>query len=111
MFSSLLRGPAADWYENNITIATTWENVRTKFIIRLSDGRDKFRYRMKVEHCIRRDGEEIRKIFHRIKRTVDKGWPDDMNGIDAARQNVEREAQARQKRTKIYRLLTKKSQT
>ena len=46
LFSSLLRGPAADWYENNITNANTWENVRTNFITGFSDGRNKFRYRM-----------------------------------------------------------------
>ena len=28
LFSSLLRGPAAEWYESNITNATTWEDVR-----------------------------------------------------------------------------------
>ena len=27
LFSSLLRGPAAEWYESNITNATTWERV------------------------------------------------------------------------------------
>ena len=57
LFSSLLRGPAAEWYENNITNATTWENVRTSFITRFSDGRNKFLYRMEVEHCIRGDGD------------------------------------------------------
>ena len=39
LFSSLLRGPAAEWYESNITNATTWENVRRNFITRFSDGR------------------------------------------------------------------------
>ena len=97
LFSSLLRGPAAEWYESNITNATTWENVRTNFITRFSDGRNKFRYRMEVEHCIRGDGEEIRNFLHRIKRTVDKGWPDDVNGIEAAQQNAERAAQGRQR--------------
>ena len=29
LISSLLRGPAAEWYESNITSSTTWENVRT----------------------------------------------------------------------------------
>ena len=71
--SSLLRGPAAEWYESNISNATTWENVRTNFVTRFSDGRIKFRYRMEVEHCIRGDGEEIRNFLHRINRTVDKG--------------------------------------
>ena len=98
LFFSLLRGPAAEWYESNITNATTWEDVRTNFITRFSDGRNKFRYRMEVEHCIRGDGEEIRNFLHRIKRTVDKGWPDDLNGIEAAQHNAERNAQGRQRR-------------
>ena len=53
---------------------------------------------MEVEHCIRGDGEEIRNFLHRIKRTVDKGWPDDLNGIEAAHHATEREAQGRQRR-------------
>ena len=40
LFSSLLRGPAAEWYESNITNARTWEDDRTKFITRFSDGRN-----------------------------------------------------------------------
>ena len=101
LFSSLLRGPAADWYESNITNATTWEKVQTNFITRFSDGRNKFRYRMEVEHCIRGDGEEILNFLHRIKGTVDKGWPDDMEGIAAADHGGERAAQGRQRR-QIY---------
>ena len=53
---------------------------------------------MEVEHCIRADGEEIRKLLHRIKKTVDKGWPDDTVGIAPGDQNAERTAQARQTR-------------
>ena len=53
---------------------------------------------MKVEHCIRGDGEEIRNFLHRIKRTVDKGWPDDLNGIAAAHHAAEREAQGSKSR-------------
>ena len=37
-------------------------------------------------------------FLHRIKRTVDKGWPDDLNGIEAAHHAAEREAQGRQRR-------------
>ena len=55
-------------------------------------------HRIEVGHCIRGDGEEIRNISHRIKRTVDKSWPDDLNGIEAAQHNAEREAQGRQRR-------------
>ena len=98
LFSSLLRGPAAEWYESIITNATTWDIVRTIFITRFSDGRNKFRYRIEVEHCIRGDGEEIRNFLHRIKRTVDKGWLDDMEGISPADHGAERTAQGRQRR-------------
>ena len=53
---------------------------------------------MEVEHCFSGDGEEIRNFLHRIKRTVDKGWPDDLDGIEPAHHNAERDAQGRQKR-------------
>ena len=96
--SSSLRGPATEWYESNITNAITWENVRTNNITRFSDGRHKFRYRMEVEHCVRGDGEEIRNFLQRIKRTVDKEWPDDIEGIAAADHGAERAAQGRQRR-------------
>ena len=59
LFSSLLQGLTAEWYGSTITDAMTWNDVRTLFITRFSDGRNKFRPRMEVEHCIRADGEEI----------------------------------------------------
>ena len=98
LFSSLLRAPAAVCYESNITNATTWDNVRTNFNTSFSDGRNKFRYRMEVEHCIRRDGEEIRNFLHRIKRTVDKEWSDDLEGIAPADHGAGRAAQGRHRR-------------
>ena len=81
LFSSLLRGAAAELHGSTITDAMTWTDVRTLYITTFSDGRNKFRHRMEVEHCIPADGEEIRNFLHRIKKTVDKGWPDDMIGI------------------------------
>ena len=96
LFSSLLRGPAAEWYGSTIQDAMTWNEVRTLFITRFLDGRNKFRYTMEVEHCIRADGEQIRNFLHRIKKTVDKGWPDDMAGVAAAEQAAECTAQARE---------------
>ena len=109
LFSSLFRGPAAEWYESNTTNATSWDKVRTNFITRFSDGRNKFRYRMEVEHCIREDGKEIRIFLHRIKITVDEGWPDDMEGIAPADHGAERTAE--RKEAKIHRLLTERTQT
>ena len=55
---------------------------------------------MEVEHCIRANGEEIRNFLHRMKKTVDKGWPDDTAGNVAAGQAAERTAKARQRRQK-----------
>ena len=53
---------------------------------------------MEVEHCIRGDAEEIRNFLHHINRTVEKSWPDDLNGIEAAHHAAELEAQGRQRR-------------
>ena len=53
---------------------------------------------MGVEHCIGGVGEEIRNFLHDIKRTVDKAWLDDLNGIEAADHAAERDAQGRQRR-------------
>ena len=53
---------------------------------------------MEVEHCVRGDGEEIGNFLHRIKKVVDKGWPDDMEGIAEGDRAAERQAQGRQRR-------------
>ena len=76
----------------------TWNEVRTLFITRFSDGKNKFGHRMEVEHCIRADGEKLRNFFHRIRKTVDKGWPDNLTGVVTAEQAAEGIAQARQRR-------------
>ena len=57
---------------------------------------------MEFEHCIRADGEEIRKFRHRIKKTVNKSWLDEMVGIALGDQNAERIAQARQGRQRYF---------
>ena len=59
--------------------------------------------------------EEMEKNFSifllRIKRTVDKSWPDDMNGIEAAvQQNADREAQGRQRKQRYIDYSLKGSQ-
>ena len=72
LFSTLLRGPAAEWYENTIENATTWTVTREQFITRFSDGWNKSPHKMEVEHCVLGDGEEIRTFLHRIKKIFDK---------------------------------------
>ena len=73
LFSSLLRGPAAEWFENIIENASTWATTREQFITRFSDGRNKFRHKKEIEHCVRGDREEVRNYLHRIKVIVDEG--------------------------------------
>ena len=53
---------------------------------------------MDVEHSVRGVGEEIRNFLHRIKKIVDKRWPDDMEGIVEAYRAAERQTQERQRR-------------
>ena len=101
LFSSLVRGPAAEWYENNIENATTWADTREQFITRFSDGRSKLRHRMEVEHCVRGDGEDVRNFLDRIKKIVVKGWPDIMEGIAEADRAAQRQAQGTQRRQRF----------
>ena len=87
LFSSLLRGPAAEWYEgfNVGNPLPTWIQVRTAFITRFSDDRDKYRHRITAENCVRGKEELVKNFYHRVKQAVDKGWP-----IDAAANQNER---------------------
>ena len=98
LVSSLLRGPAAECYENFIESTTTWAAPREHFITRFSDGWNKFGNRMGVQHCVRGDGEEIRNFLHRLKKFGDKGWPDDMEGTAEGHRAAERQAQGRRAR-------------
>ena len=59
--------------------ATLWNQIKMNLITNFSDGRNKFRLRLEVEHC----------------------WPDGMNSIPNAQQNAERATQKRQQR-QIY---------
>ena len=46
VFSSLLRGTAAEWYADSINDAASWDQIKTAFIDRFSDDRDKYRHRI-----------------------------------------------------------------
>ena len=62
-----------------LTEATTlWNGLKMNSITRCSEGRNKFRNRLEVEHC----------------------WPDDTNGIPNAQENAERTTQKRQQKQK-----------
>ena len=90
LFSSLLRGPAAEWYEgfNTSNPLPTWIQVRTAFITRFSDVRDKYRLRIIDEICVRGKKGLVKNFYQRVKPAIDKGWP-----IAAAANQNERDAQ------------------
>ena len=73
LFSSFLRGPAPEWYGSTIQDAMTWNEVRTLFITRFSDGRNKFRHSMEVEHCIA-EVEQMEKRFEISFTEERKQW-------------------------------------
>ena len=98
LFSSLLQGPAADWFENSIENAKTWATTREQILTKFSDGPIKFPHRLKIGHCVRGDGEQIRNFLHGKKKIVDKQWPDDMKGYSEGDRAAERQAQGRQRR-------------
>ena len=93
LFSSLLRGPAAEWYGKND--AATWDQIRTAFIDRFSDERDKYRRRIRAENCERGNEELIKNFYHSVKSAVDKGWALDPNGTQAERDNQQNQRKAK----------------
>ena len=95
LFSSLLRGPAAEWYADSINDAATWDQIRTAFIDRFLDDRDKCRHRITAENCVRGNEELIKHFYQRVKSAVDKGWPLDPNGTNAERDNQQNQRNAK----------------
>ena len=95
LFSSLLQGPAAEWYADSINDAATWHQIRTAFIDRFSDDRDKYRHRITAENCVRGNEEIIKNFYHRVKSAVDKGWSLDPNGTQNERDNQQNQRNAK----------------
>ena len=108
LFSSLLRGTAAEWYADSIGDATIWDQIRTPFIDRFSDDRDKYRHRITAENCVRGNEELIKNFYHRVKSAFDKGWPLDPNETRAKRHNQEKQRNAKYLRFTIRRFKRKR---
>ena len=75
--------------------AATWDQIRTAFIDRLSDDRDKYRQRITAENIVRGNKELIKNFYHRVKSAIDKGWPLDPNGTQAERDNGQNQRNAK----------------
>ena len=74
LFGSVLRGPAAEWFDS-LEAALTWDEIKTQFIARFTDGKMQYRFRIEAENLKRQPDENIKSYIHRIKTLVDKGWP------------------------------------
>ena len=74
LFASLLRGPAAEWYQN-VDPNIAWNEFRNLFINRFTDGQNRYRYRIDAENCKRQPDEQIKAYIHRVTYAVQKGWP------------------------------------
>ena len=74
LFGSVLRGPAAEWFDSP-EAAFTWDELKTQCIARFTDGKMQYRFRIEAENLKRQPDENIKSYIHRIKTLVDKGWP------------------------------------
>ena len=75
LFGSVLRGPAAQWFEN-LRPSLAWNEIRNQFITRFTDAKYKYRKRIEVEGIKRPPEELIKSYSHRVTKEVEKGWPD-----------------------------------
>ena len=75
LFGSVLRGPAAQWFET-LAPALAWNEVRNHFITRFTDAKDKYRKIIEVESIKRQPEGLIKSYNHRVTKAVEKGWPD-----------------------------------
>ena len=75
LFGSVLRGPAAQWFET-LSPLLAWNEVRNQFITRFTYAKDKYRKRIEVESIKRQPEELIKSYIHRVTKAVEKGWPD-----------------------------------
>ena len=75
LFGSVLRGPAAQWFET-LAPALAWNEVRNQLINRFTDAKDKYRKRIEVESIKKQPDELIKSYTHRVTKAVEKRWPD-----------------------------------
>ena len=59
LFGSVLRGPAAEWFDS-LDAAPTWNEIKTQFITRLTDGKMRYRCRIEAENLKRQPDENIK---------------------------------------------------
>ena len=62
LFGSILRGPAAQWYQE-LAAHLPWNEIRDQFTDRFSDDKDKYRRRIGAESIKRQPDEFIKATY------------------------------------------------
>ena len=73
LFGSILRGPAQDWYDG-LAVGKTWDEIKTEFLNRFTDDKDKYLKRIDAENLKRQADENIKSYIYRVVKVVDLGW-------------------------------------
>ena len=60
LFGSLLTDTSLEWFNDNVTNATTGAQLKDLFLNRFTDGRDQFKHRIDAENAARQEGELIK---------------------------------------------------
>ena len=63
LFGSFLTDTYLEWFNDNVTNATTPAQLKDLFLNRFIDGRDQFKHRIDAENAARQDGELIKKLL------------------------------------------------
>ena len=73
LFGSILRGPEQDWYDG-LAVGKTWDDIKTEFLNRFTDDKDKYLKRIDAEYLKRQADENIKSYIYRVVKVVDLGW-------------------------------------
>ena len=71
-FASVLRGPAAERF-GSLDAALTWDEIKTQFFARFTDGKMQYQFRIEAKNLKRQPDKNIKSYIHRIKTLVYKG--------------------------------------
>ena len=64
--------PAAEWF-NSLEAALTWDEIKTQFIARFTEGKIQYQFRIEAESLKKQLEEDMKSHIHRSKILVDKG--------------------------------------
>ena len=75
LFGSVLRGPAAEWFDSLETTYFFWNEIKTQFIARFTGRKMWYHFQIEAKNFKRQPIENIKRCIHRNKTLVDQWWP------------------------------------